>query len=112
VIKTSGSKGFHIYTDISKFKYTWEDLKLISRTIAESLVKINPKDYTVEFHKNKRDNKIFIDWLRNERGSTMVAPYSLRIKEGGPISMPINWDDLGKVNPTFYTVKNYKKYIK
>jgi len=112
VIKTSGSKGFHVYTDITEFKYSWEDLKLVSKTIAESVVKINPEDYTIEFHKEKRKGRIFIDWLRNERGSTMVAPYSFRIKEGGPISMPFEWDDLKKATPTFYNVKNYKKYIK
>jgi bifunctional non-homologous end joining protein LigD len=108
LLKTSGSKGYHIYTDIKKFNYSWSDLKLVSKTIAESIVKINPKDYTVEFHKEKREGRIFIDWLRNERGATMVAPYSIRIKEGVPVSMPIDWSELKKTTPTTYNINNIK----
>lgn len=112
VIKTSGSKGFHVYTDITDFNYSWDDLKLVSKTIAESIVKINPEEYTIEFRKEKRKGRIFIDYLRNERGSTMVAPYSLRIKEGGPVSFPFEWEDLDKMFPTSFTVKNYKRHLK
>lgn len=112
LIKTSGSKGFHIYTDITDFNYSWDDLKLVSKTIAESVVHMNPEDYTIEFRKEKRRGRIFVDYLRNQRGSTMVAPYSMRIKEGGPISLPFEWDELSKITPTTFTVVNYKKHIK
>lgn len=111
-IKTSGSKGFHIYADISHLKLSWEDLKLISKTIAESVVKINPQEYTTEFYKNKREGKIFIDYLRNDRGSTMVAPYSLRIKNDAPISMPFEWEELKKMSPQSFNISNFEKYIK
>lgn len=111
LIKTSGSKGFHIYADIKSFNYNWNDLKLVSKTFAEAIVKVDPKQYTIEFNKKDRKDRIFIDYLRNERGSTMVAPYSIRIKKEAPISFPFDWNDLKKVNPTFYTVKNYKKYL-
>lgn len=109
LIKTSGSKGFHVYADVSEKKFSWDDIKLISKTIAESIVRINPKEYTIEFRKEKRQGKIFIDYLRNERGSTMVAPYSIRIKENAPISMPINWSDLKDISPQSFNINNYKK---
>ncbi len=107
LIKTSGSKGFHVYADISSKNFTWDDLKLISKTIAESVVRINPKEYTIEFNKVNRKGKIFIDYLRNQRGSTMVAPYSLRIKEGAPISMPITWSELENTKPQTFNIKNF-----
>lgn len=109
LIKTSGSKGFHVYADVSEKKFSWDDIKLISKTIAESIVRINPKEYTIEFRKEKRQGRIFIDYLRNERGSTMVAPYSIRIKENAPISMPISWSDLKDISPQSFNINNYKK---
>lgn len=111
LIKTSGSKGFHIYCDISKNNYSWSDLKIISKTLAEAVVKINPSEYTIEFSKKARKGRIFIDYLRNERGATMIAPYSLRIKNNAPISFPFNWDELNKVNPMTYNILNYKSFI-
>ena len=47
--------------------------------------------------KAKRKGRIFIDWLRNERGSTAIAPYSIRAREGGPIAVPVSWDELDKL---------------
>ena len=53
-----------------------------------------------------------VDYLRNNRGSTCVAPYSLRARVGAPISMPILWEDLAKIKPNEINIKNYKKYSK
>lgn len=111
LIKTSGSKGFHIYADVKEFNYSWDELKVVAKTIAEKIVKQNPKKYTIEFNKKDRGTKIFIDYLRNQRGATMVAPYSLRSKEGACISFPFAWDKLKNITPTFFTIKNYQRYL-
>ncbi|NCA68315.1 MAG: DNA ligase, partial [Clostridia bacterium] len=55
--------------------------------------------YTSNVRKAKRANKIFIDWIRNGRGATSIAPYSIRARKGAKVSMPISWDELGKVAP-------------
>jgi bifunctional non-homologous end joining protein LigD len=58
-----------------------------------------PNRYTSNVRKAKRANKIFIDWIRNGRGATSVAPYSIRAREGARVSMPITWDELDTVTP-------------
>jgi bifunctional non-homologous end joining protein LigD len=58
-----------------------------------------PELYTSNVRKEKRKGKIFIDWLRNGRGATSVAPYSIRARQGARVSMPIAWDELDSVAP-------------
>jgi bifunctional non-homologous end joining protein LigD len=62
--------------------------------------------------KNKRNHRIFIDYLRNGRGATAVAPYSSRAREGATVSAPIAWEDIGSLNaPNFYNVLNLPKRL-
>ena len=70
-----------------------------------------PNLFTTNIKKINRKNKIFIDFLRNKKGATCVAPYSLRSRDNAPISMPIEWSMLDKVKPNEVTIKNYKKYL-
>ncbi|MPM38526.1 Multifunctional non-homologous end joining protein LigD [bioreactor metagenome] len=58
-----------------------------------------PDRYTANIRKAKRTDKIFIDWIRNGRGATSIAPYSLRARRGAKVSMPIAWDELDTVAP-------------
>ena len=53
-----------------------------------------PDRFTATMSKAKRKGRIFIDWLRNERGATAIAPYSLRARPGAPVAMPVSWDEL------------------
>ena len=70
-----------------------------------------PKTFTTNIKKSERKNKIFIDYLRNNRGSTCVSPYSVRARDKAPISFPIAWEDINKIKPNEITIKNYKKYL-
>ncbi len=70
-----------------------------ARRIAELMEKRWPDRYTSNIRKAKRANKIFIDWMRNGRGATSIAPYSVRARKGAKVSMPISWDELDKVTP-------------
>jgi bifunctional non-homologous end joining protein LigD len=53
-----------------------------------------PKRFVAQMAKAKRDGRIFIDWLRNERGATAVAPFSVRARPGAPVALPVDWDQL------------------
>jgi bifunctional non-homologous end joining protein LigD len=63
-----------------------------------------PERYTSNVRKAKRTNKIFIDWIRNGRGATSIAPYSVRARKGARVSMPIAWDELETVAPDSVTI--------
>jgi len=71
-----------------------------------------PDKYTSNIRKEKRKNKIFIDWARNTRGATSIAPYSLRSRVNAPVSFPIAWSELDIVKPNEITLKKALKKIK
>ncbi len=97
-LKTSGGKGFHIAVPF-KPSINWDVFYDFSKKVANLMTGKWPDKYTDNVRKNKRTDKIYIDYLRNGRGSTCVAPYSLRAKEGAKVSMPIRWEDLNKITP-------------
>lgn len=105
-VKTTGGKGLHIYIPIKR-QYSWEELKIYSHTFVQYLVSLRPDHYVGIMTKEKRKGKIFIDYLRNQRGATAIAPYCTRAKNGAPVSTPLSWEELSnKIKPDFYTVKN------
>jgi bifunctional non-homologous end joining protein LigD len=78
-------------------RIAWPDLKQFARALAEHLAQEEPDRYTAKMAKAARTGRVFIDYLRNDRGSTAVAPFSPRAKGGAPISLPIEWDDLASL---------------
>lgn len=109
-LKTSGGKGYHIVVPFSSSK-NWETFNNFSKQIAMLLETKYPNKYTTNIRKINRKGKIFIDYLRNDRGSTCVSPYSLRSREKPTISMPIFWEELNKIKPNHFTIKNYKERL-
>jgi len=97
-LKTSGGKGYHVVLPFAP-SVDWETFHDFARRIAEFMEKQWPDRYTSNVRKNKRTNKIFIDWIRNGRGATSIAPYSLRARKGARVSMPISWNELDAVAP-------------
>lgn len=97
-LKTSGGKGYHV---VIPFKPTvsWDVFYGFAKRIAEVMEQQWPERYTSNIRKAKRKNKIFIDWMRNGRGATSIAPYSLRARKGAKVSMPITWDELNTTAP-------------
>ena len=110
-LKTSGGKGYHIIVPFTKSE-NWDIFYQFSKQIALICEQNWPNIFTTNIKKVNRKGKIFVDYLRNNRGSTCVAPYSLRARAGAPISMPILWEDLTKIKPNEINIKNYKKYSK
>lgn len=97
-LKTSGGKGYHVVVPL-KPAVTWERFHDFARRVAEVMEQKWPDRYTSNVRKAKRTNKIFIDWIRNGRGATSIAPYSLRARNGAGVSMPIPWAELDTVAP-------------
>lgn len=110
-LKVSGQKGYHILVPIKK-KMSWLEFRNTSKNIVKLMEATWPNKYTSNIRKNKRKKKIFIDWVRNTRFSTSVAPYSIRLKENCPVSFPISWRELDKVNPSDITLSEAIKRLK
>lgn len=109
-LKTSGGKGYHIVVPFKPVK-SWDVFHNFARRIAEVMEKKWPDRYTSNVRKVNRKNKIFIDWIRNGRGATSVAPYSIRARKGAKVSLPITWDELDTVAPDGYTMEEALKCI-
>jgi bifunctional non-homologous end joining protein LigD len=104
-LKTSGGKGLHVVLPIAPAP--WEKAKTFCRTVAESMAQDDPDRYVASAIKAKRNNRIFVDYLRNSREATAVAPYSTRARPGAPVSMPIDWSELGSLkSANQYTLTN------
>ncbi len=91
---------------------TWENARDFSQNIAKLMEVKWPDKYTSNIRKEARKGKIFIDWIRNTKGATSVAPYSLRVREKPRISMPIKWSELDKVKPDGITMDMAIKRLK
>lgn len=110
-LKTSGGKGYHVVVPI-KTKMSWTEFREVSLNIAKLMEAKWPDKYTSNIRKRKRKGKIFIDWVRNTKGATSVAPYSLRARANAPVSMPIKWSELDKVKPNEITMNDAIKRLK
>jgi len=97
-LKTSGGKGYHVIVPFQP-SVSWDVFYDFAKGVAEVMERKWPDRYTSNMRKNKRAGKIFIDWIRNGRGATAIAPYSLRARKGAKVSMPIAWDELDRVEP-------------
>ena len=92
----TGGKGIHVIAPLRPV-LDWPDIKLFCRTFAEKLALNEPDRFTANIRKAKRTGRMFVDYLRNERGATAVAPFSTRAKPGCPVAVPVSWDELGTI---------------
>jgi bifunctional non-homologous end joining protein LigD len=105
-VKTSGGKGLHVCAPL-KPKADWPSVKAFTKALADSMAADEPDRYVSTVTKSKRVGKILIDYLRNQRGATAVAPYSTRARPGAAVSMPLDWSELGPdIGPATFTVQN------
>lgn len=92
----SGGKGVHVIVPLTS-GHGWEAHKDFASRFAEALSTAEPERFTATMSKAKRKGKIFIDWLRNQRGATAIIPYSARAREGAPVAVPVTWEELGEM---------------
>ncbi len=111
-LKTSGGKGYHVVVPFQP-KADWSTFRSFAEQVAKLMESKWPERYTTNIRKDSRNGKIFIDFLRNTKGATSVAPYSVRAREGAKVSMPILWKELESVRPDevdiFEAVERIKK---
>ncbi|MDB5527227.1 MAG: ligD [Devosia sp.] len=89
----SGGKGVHVIAPLVP-KLEWPDIKAFCKGIAKLLEEREPDRFVATMSKAKRKGRMFIDYLRNERGSTAIAPWSSRSRQGAPAAVPVSWDEL------------------
>jgi bifunctional non-homologous end joining protein LigD len=93
----TGGKGIHVIVPVRRTR-NWTDIKAFAKGLAAKMVAASPSRYVDTAAIAKRKNRIFIDWLRNERGATAIAPYSLRARAGAPIATPVSWRELTSID--------------
>lgn len=110
-LKTSGGKGLHVILPIAPTP--WDKAKEFAQALAQAMAADDPDLYVATATKTKRKNRIFIDYLRNSREATAVAPYSTRARPGAAVSAPITWAELGNLKGAdHYTVLNIRARLK
>jgi bifunctional non-homologous end joining protein LigD len=92
----SGGKGVHVVVPLTP-GHDWDTHKDFASRFAQALSTAEPDRFVATMSKAKRQDRIFIDWLRNQRGSTAVLPYSARARAGAPVAVPIDWDELDEM---------------
>lgn len=97
-LKTSGGKGYHIVVPFAETR-NWESFSDFARRIVLLMEDRYPDLYTSSLSKKSRKGRIFIDWMRNKKGATSAAPYSLRARKSASVSMPIFWKELDSIAP-------------
>lgn len=89
----SGGKGVHLVVPLKRTA-SWDHVKQFCQRIAQLCAAREPDRFVAEMAKAKRKGRIFIDWLRNERGQTSVAPFSVRARSGAPVAAPVSWEEM------------------
>ena len=104
-VKTTGGKGLHVVVPVER-RLDWDEFKNATRLISEQMERDDPAHYTTNMSKAARKGRIFIDYLRNGRNATFIAPFSPRARAGAPVSVPISWEELaGGVDPQKFTIQ-------
>lgn len=105
-VKTSGGKGTHVIIPLARYA-EWDEVKAFARAIAEHMAALLPDHFTAKMGPKNRVGKIFTDYLRNHRGASTVAAYSVRARPGLPVSVPIAREELQQIEGAAqWTVSN------
>ncbi len=105
-VKTTGGKGLHVVVPIQR-RHEWAEIKRFSRLVASRIEGQSPGRFTTNSSKSARGGKVYLDFLRNTRGATAIAPYSTRARPEATVSVPVGWEELEVLQSgTAYHVRN------
>jgi bifunctional non-homologous end joining protein LigD len=115
--KTTGGKGLHVVTPLARPRkgqsLDWPLAKAFARAVCQEMAAHSPDKYLINMSKSQRTGKIFLDYLRNDRMSTAVAPLSPRLREGAPVSMPLTWSQVRNgLDPRRFTLHTVPGLLK
>jgi bifunctional non-homologous end joining protein LigD len=105
IVKTSGKTGLHVFVPIRR-TIDFDEARRVSELVGRHLMRLHPKDITMEWSVPKRTGKIFMDYNMNVRGKTLNVAYSPRGAAGAPVSMPLTWDELAGAHPLDFRITN------
>jgi bifunctional non-homologous end joining protein LigD len=110
--KTTGGKGVHVVAPFVP-QHDWDTCLAFARGVAEAIAREHPKRYSTSLAKAGREDKILLDYLRNNRGSTAVAAYSTRARPGCPVAVPIAWEELtARLKPDQFGLRNVRERLR
>ncbi|MEQ9329860.1 DNA ligase D [Thalassobaculum sp.] len=102
----TGGKGIHVVVPITR-RHGWTIAKAFARALAQRFAEDDPDRYVATMSKARRRGRIFIDYFRNDRTATAIAPYSPRAREGAPVAWPVAWDDIAGIEAAnAFSVRN------
>jgi bifunctional non-homologous end joining protein LigD len=104
-VKTTGSRGYHVVVTLDRSR-SFAEVRAYAREVAAELAERNPDRFTVEQRIAARGGRLYLDTARNGYAQTAVAPYAVRAIDGAPVACPLEWDELGRVDPQGFTVRN------
>jgi bifunctional non-homologous end joining protein LigD len=105
IVKTSGKTGLHVFVPIRR-TLDFDAARHVSELVGRHLMRLHPKDITLEWSVPKRTGKIFMDYNMNVRGKTLNVAYSPRGVPGAPVSMPLTWEELATAHPLDFRIAN------
>ena len=109
-LKTTGGKGLHVTFPVRP-EQDFAVIKAWTHGFVQAIERARPELYLTKMSKAARTGKIYLDYLRNERGATAVAPYSMRARSGLPVSVPLEWKELtGAKERPWFTISNLPKW--
>ncbi|NYF32595.1 DNA ligase D [Sphingopyxis sp. JAI108] len=108
----TGGKGVHVIAPLVP-RAEWPEVKDFAHRLARAVAQMDPGRFTAALPKAQREGRIFVDYLRNQRGATAVMPYSARAREGAPVAAPISWKEMETIDkPSHFRITDAKALLK
>jgi bifunctional non-homologous end joining protein LigD len=108
----TGGKGIHVVIPLDQ-SAAWPAVKSFADRFSRAVAEAEPERFTANIRKVQRKGRIFLDWLRNQRGATAVLPYSARAREGAPVAAPIAWKELDQFKGgNAFTIRDADELLK